>query len=129
MRQKQKVVVVLEYDAERHYAQGTISFAGPQSEMQVMVAKAERVPGVRYASDGLGRGNQELEFTLTANHAQTLYGAKQVAEAVVKALDLTMSGEMRVKKDRFRQKREPGSRGASNSLRVESPVIRGRRRS
>ncbi len=129
MAEPKKVVATLEYDAEWYSADDTISFARRQLNMRTMVAEAENVAGVRYANSGLGDGDQELEIRITAHHAQTLAGAKAVMEAVLRKLNLTPIGDIRVRKQaRFAKGKRPTKRAASNSLLVQSPSLHGRKK-
>ena len=95
MSNPNNVVVVLEYDPERFRANATISFYGPRPDIKVLDARAETVPGVRYASSLLN-STQELEVVITAHHAQTREAALAVVQAVLRELGLTVIGQIRV---------------------------------
>ncbi len=94
-----RVVVSLDYDADRGRATATISFSSQPPDASVMEAQAETVPGVKYASGGLGDSNQELAITLTAYHARTRDGALSVVRGVLAKLKLTAIGGIQMEND------------------------------
>ncbi len=84
------VVASLEHYPRARHATGYISFSDVRTDMKVLEAKAEQIPGVRFANGGLSGPGQELEIGITAFHAQTEEAAVAVMNAVIRVLGLTV---------------------------------------